>query len=1637
MKYPTKISRRPLALILAALMVLGAVVPITLPRAQAMDLAEYEQKHYFRNESSPMDAPPETVTLSDTEPPMLGETNTVLSLDGTWEAVFSGKMSDLLVGRGWEDALDAAVPGSIYTALMDAGVIGDPYVGDNMKSANRYSSLNWYFRRTFTYHGAGERVELGFDGLCNVADVYLNGQKIASHEGMFGGPYVDVSDVIVQGENTVVVHLYPAKDYNSTVVFNCSYGWHYAKLYPLGIWQSVTVRDLPSVTLDSPFITTTDYTKGTIDLAIELDRGDAPTIAGELTVSISPKNFEGRSYSFTKEIAAGAVDSATLRYRTNIPEFRLWWPNGYGEQNLYNLEVSFKAEDGSVSYDTSSFGIRQLDYKAMPSGENQNSYNRQFVINGMDVYMKGAGWCTIDTLMRFEREDYDRLLSRARDAGINYLRAWGGGLVETEAFYDLCDEYGICVYQEWPCAWDSHKTQPASVLYETVELGAKRLRNRPSLVVWGGGNEGAAAFEDTVLNQIGKMTYEYDGTRDFWRQDGGTGGTNITHDHIHWSGASPEHYLKTYSNILNLNLTEYGAACMMNYESIQKYAAAEEMAEWPLDPTGTIAYHTATFNGMLGWNPSPHGYDLDTYTHYASMFTEVDSLQDLITGSQMAQAQADYLPAVNARINAPYSTANVVYKLNDNFPGASWSIIDWYGTPKMAYYLMQDAYRPLMAAAKMDRYNTMDASGQSSALTLPIYILDDVRALVASDWSVKVTAYGEDLQVVKSQTFDGKGVKATSHKVGDFALTAAETAHTPLVITVDLSVNGQYVNRTYAYLNFESDPGCLFYLPRTNLSYSVSGNTLTIRNTGTKPAVGVEVLAPATSDTFVTEDNFFWLDPGETVTLSVSDGNAVEGVTCMNLADPADKTAPTPPADVTVTEVTSDKATLTWTPSTDEGGLFGYTVTAKRANGQTTEVFVRDNKNTVTIGGLAELTTYTVTIIAVDDNGNRSAASEAVTVTTEADTTRPSVVSSHMREDGTITLTFDTPMDKTRAENPAHYLFAGDATVKSALLSPDGCTVTLTTEGVDAGRRCELVVVNLTDTKTCQNNIGAVTVSVDPGLILSLDFEPTVSGTVYTGGETQKLVTGVSGDLSLLPGGHIGHSLAGGTGAMVSGVDFAFNEGSTISLWVRGRAADGFGVLIAKGAKTTGHFEIYTRSGQLCFYAPDIGDFDLGYNMNTLPDGWHNLTFLRTEGKIVTYADGKKVASVTCRGHVAEKNTDLSVGALNDGTLMFAGSVDTVRLYDRLLSEEEMAAFAASDSAYAEVEGNDIGNRGTTEFSLASGSTVNLWFYPDAFENRYAVFLAKGSKSSNRHFELYTENGMLRLYAPGANGGNPVVFGVDMRPYVGGWHMLTLVYASRECRVYMDGHQVTSLTVDLSIPSGKDSYIYGRLVEGGMDFAGKIAEGELLSEALTPEAIRARYEAKLVKFEADAGLSFAEDLLTLTEGESASVELRVTGDVSYRITLMGDSVTLRDQTVTAQAIGDSVLCVRSEDGAYLAAMVIRVVEKTSETAPDTPPDTTPDPDPDSSPAPMPDTHPAPDTNPIPDTDRNTRPIPNDGTQAPATQPNQSSSTDQKGGCRSVVGISVVAFLSVCGVCLLGMRKREAEINDRQIVDRRP
>jgi beta-mannosidase len=291
----------------------------------------------------------------------------------------------------------------------------------------------------------------------------------------------------------------------------------------------------------------------------------------------------------------------------------------------------------------------------------------------------------MDPLMDFSRPRYERLMRLAHDQHVQMLRAWGSGMPETDTFYDLCDRYGIMVLQEWPTAWNSHTMQPYDVLQDTVVRNTLRLRNHPSLAMWGAGNESDKPF-GRAINMMGRVAHELDGTRAFHRGEP-WGGSR--HDYTSdWLRQHIDHNL----NFKEIFIGEFGMNCVPNYESVLRYLPADERDVWPPTPDGTFARHTPVFNTKGG---------LERLQQFSAYFVDGDRMEEFIFGSQMAQATVIRSTMELNRTRWPDCTGVLYYKLNDNYPAASWATVDWYGAPKIGHYIIQDAMTPLMATVRL------------------------------------------------------------------------------------------------------------------------------------------------------------------------------------------------------------------------------------------------------------------------------------------------------------------------------------------------------------------------------------------------------------------------------------------------------------------------------------------------------------------------------------------------------------------------------------------------------------------------------------------------------------------------------------------------------------------------------------------------------------------------------------------------------------------------------------------------------------------------------------------------------------------------------------------------------------------------
>ena len=593
-------------------------------------------KEAFNPGPSPLDGVATTVTLhaGAGEHP---HGPAVVSLDGIWELAGEGSEAERLNGR-WSDSIPASVPGSVHTALLAAGKIPDPYVGLNDIIAREQSFRIWWLKRTFQRPQGRGHEKLVFGGICDACTIWLNGENLGSHKGMFGELVFDVASRLRDGENTVIVKLDPAplrvsnKEPNDfftgmnvgwldTAVVNNIYGWHYINLPTIGIWRPVRVNDTPPVRIEHPFVATQDAKAGIVRLHTSL-ASDQGSWSGQLVGTIEPENFEGMPCHFSHQVRSGQSSSSVL-LEMAIPEPRLWWPVDYGAPHLYRLKLSFVPNGSGLADLTQiTFGIRTIEMRPLPGGPNPEVYNWTFVVNGRPIFVKGANWCTLDALLRFDRERYDRFLSLASSSHLQILRAWGSGMPETDEFYDLTDHYGIMVLQEWPTAWNSHRIQPYEILEETVRHNTLRLRNHPSLVMWGAGNESDDPT-GPAIDMMGRLSYELDGTRPFHR--GEPWGGSIHNYDVHW-GRQPL--------TRNLHLTapfigEFGLASVPSYESVERYLPASEQALWPPASDSSFAHHTPVFNTKG---------DIAIMSQYVAEFVPNTSIRNFVLGTQMAQA---------------------------------------------------------------------------------------------------------------------------------------------------------------------------------------------------------------------------------------------------------------------------------------------------------------------------------------------------------------------------------------------------------------------------------------------------------------------------------------------------------------------------------------------------------------------------------------------------------------------------------------------------------------------------------------------------------------------------------------------------------------------------------------------------------------------------------------------------------------------------------------------------------------------------------------------------------------------------------------------------------------------------------------
>jgi exo-1,4-beta-D-glucosaminidase len=662
------------------------------------------------------------------------------------------------------------VPSTVLTGLVKNGVYPDPYSGMNNMlipdasdefnktyDLEKYSHLPndpnpwkkpYWYRTVFDVTGKdnGRVFQLIFKGINYRAEVWLNGSMIADSSqmaGMFAQYAFDVTKSIIAGkQNALAVKIYPLDypglpsqeqlkafddfypnggptgDIGKNVTMLCSVGWDWmppVRDRNMGIWLPVYLRTTGNVTVADPKIVTNlnlpDTSSAEISVNVHLKNHGGKDENGSLNVAISPENFTGETISFSKDVNLKANSTAEINLDPgNTKELELknpalWWPNGYGKPGLYRIKLSYEGNEG-ISDDTSFvFGIRTVDSKVE---QVKNSYRRDFYVNGRRIHITGGAWVP-DMMLNRDSLRYDYEMRLCRNANINLVRIWGGGVTPCDEFFDAADRYGLLVWSDFWITGDTQgqfKGSPdwpleGDVFARNVKSTILRIRNHPSLLVWTGGNEGHARKElyDVMRNSVITL----DGTRPFIPSSSGF-------------AVLPEGYEGSWPDNMPAGVYSGGPYTWQDPKSYYSKAIAgndwvfKDETGLPSQPPYNIMSRIIPnliwdrnvpfpLNNTWGYHDAATGngkWDL-YYKEMISRYGEPASMEEFCNKMQLMNAMGyqGIFEAAGHRLNDIGGV--MLWKLNAAFPSVVWQVYDWYLMPNAGYYFMQNAVEPVHA----------------------------------------------------------------------------------------------------------------------------------------------------------------------------------------------------------------------------------------------------------------------------------------------------------------------------------------------------------------------------------------------------------------------------------------------------------------------------------------------------------------------------------------------------------------------------------------------------------------------------------------------------------------------------------------------------------------------------------------------------------------------------------------------------------------------------------------------------------------------------------------------------------------------------------------------------------------------------
>jgi len=652
---------------------------------------------------------------------------------------------------GTEEWFSAQVPGSAHLDILSNGFIEDPFFGNNETELQWIGENDWEYKTVFSGKRflKRENIEIIFNGLDTYADVYLNDSLLFSADNMFRGWQMDIRKLLKKENNELYIRFiapsaieqekasalhYSLPDIRGfTRKAPYQYGWDWGpKFVTSGIWQPVYIRTWDDARIENVHLIQQDLTDTLAIFTAAIEIVSSRVCNAEIEIHLDNPVVDLVESKI--ELQEG-INEVNLDFIISDPE--LWWPNGMGDQSLYTVEIELRTPH---DFDQKSIrtGIREVELIQEKDSIGESFY---FKVNGQPMFAKGANYIPQDNfLSRVTDEKYEQTIQTAVDANMNMLRVWGGGIYENEIFYELCDEKGILIWQDFMFACNMYPGDSAFV--ENVKQEAiyqvKRLRNHPCLVLWCGNNEVDEGWFNWGWQK--SLGYTQEDSTEVWNNY-----LNLFHEilpqtiatfspDIPYVSSSPRIGWGHEEAMLQGDMHYWGVWWGEEPFEMYEHKVGRFMSEFgfqgfpDLNTLDSVLYpdnRKLESDALINHQKHPRGMEL-IQTYMAREYHVPEDFNQYAYVSQLVQAYGIKKALEAHRRAKPYCMGTLYWQLNDCWPAISWSSVDYYNRWKALHYFARDVFEDLTISFK---------EGKDS---LDVFVISDLMGLFSANLEIAI-----------------------------------------------------------------------------------------------------------------------------------------------------------------------------------------------------------------------------------------------------------------------------------------------------------------------------------------------------------------------------------------------------------------------------------------------------------------------------------------------------------------------------------------------------------------------------------------------------------------------------------------------------------------------------------------------------------------------------------------------------------------------------------------------------------------------------------------------------------------------------------------------------------------------------------